>query len=86
MKPSSLALWLAATLLSQPLLAAELAGAATAHEPGDDLKCAVRAYERQHIRQVLAAVGGHREEAARRLGVDPSTVYRRLKELEPEAG
>lgn len=73
-------------MLSLADLPAELTGAATPPEPGEDLKCAVRAYERQHIRQVLAAVGGNREEAARRLGVDPSTVYRRLKELEPEAG
>ena len=67
-------------------LPAELAGTATSPKLSDDLRCAVRAYERQHIRQVLAAVGGNREEAARRLGVDPSTVYRHLKELEAEAG
>ncbi len=54
----------------------------------DDLRAAVRAYEGHHIRQVLAAAGGNREEAARRLGIDPSTLYRRLKELaaDPENG
>ena len=67
-------------------LPAELAGAGLATGPTDDLRRAVRAYERHHIRQVLAAAGGNREEAARRLGVDASTVYRRLKELEAEAG
>ncbi|RMH22941.1 MAG: sigma-54-dependent Fis family transcriptional regulator [Acidobacteria bacterium] len=48
----------------------------------DDLRAAVRAYEAHHIQQVLEAAGGNREEAARRLGIDPSTLYRRLKELE----
>jgi DNA-binding NtrC family response regulator len=46
----------------------------------DDLRCSVRAYEHEHIRQVLDATGGNREEAARRLGINPSTLYRRLKE------
>ncbi len=55
-------------------------------EVGDDLRAAVRAYESHHIRQVLAATDGNREEAARRLGIDPSTLYRRLKELALEPG
>jgi DNA-binding NtrC family response regulator len=48
----------------------------------DDLRASVRAYEREHIRQVLVATRGNREEASRRLGIDPSTLYRRMKELE----
>ncbi len=51
-------------------------------EATDDLRVAVRAYEREHIRHVLSATGGNREEASRRLGIDPSTLYRRMKELE----
>ncbi len=51
-------------------------------EATDDLRVAVRAYEREHIRHVLASTGGNREEASRRLGIDPSTLYRRMKELE----
>jgi DNA-binding NtrC family response regulator len=62
-------------------LPAELAGAVEAGEPGDDLRIAVRAYEREHIRQVLTRTDGNREEASRRLGIDPSTLYRRMKEL-----
>ncbi len=53
-----------------------------ASEASDDLRAAVRAYEREHIRHVLASTGGNREEASRRLGIDPSTLWRRMKELE----
>jgi DNA-binding NtrC family response regulator len=52
-------------------------------ERSNDLRASVRAYEWQHIRHVLTEAGNNREEAARRLGVNPSTLYRRLKELGP---
>jgi DNA-binding NtrC family response regulator len=35
--------------------------------------------EKRHIRDVLEACGGNRVEAARILGVNPSTVYRKIK-------
>ena len=57
----------------------DLTGAVHFPEQSDDLRAAVRAYEAQHIRHVLRACGGNREEAARRLGVNPSTLYRHLK-------
>jgi DNA-binding NtrC family response regulator len=63
-------------------LPGEIAGTAAPSESSDDLRSAVRAYEREHIRQVLLTTGGNREEASRRLGIDPSTLYRRMKELE----
>lgn len=63
-------------------LPGEIAGTAPPSESSDDLRSAVRAYEREHIRQVLLTTGGNREEASRRLGIDPSTLYRRMKELE----
>ncbi|MBI2890345.1 MAG: sigma-54-dependent Fis family transcriptional regulator [Nitrospirae bacterium] len=47
----------------------------------DELRLAVRAYEREHIRQVLAECGGHRERAASRLGIDRATLYRKIKDL-----
>lgn len=47
-----------------------------------DLRTAVRAFELEHIRHVLEETEGNREEAARRLGIDPSTLYRRLKDLD----
>ncbi|MEK7330023.1 MAG: sigma-54 dependent transcriptional regulator [Candidatus Eisenbacteria bacterium] len=62
-------------------LPAELTGGVHCPELSDNLRAALRAYEREHIRQVLAATDGNREEAARRLGVDVSTLYRRLKTL-----
>ncbi|MHB0968937.1 MAG: sigma-54-dependent transcriptional regulator [Thermoanaerobaculia bacterium] len=63
-------------------LPGEFSGVATTTSNSDDLRTAVRAYEREHIRQVLVTTGGNREEASRRLGIDPSTLYRRMKELE----
>jgi DNA-binding NtrC family response regulator len=53
-------------------------------EVSEDLRAAVRAFELEHIRQVLSATGGNKEQAAIRLGVNPSTLYRRLKDLESE--
>jgi DNA-binding NtrC family response regulator len=63
-------------------LPAELTARADSAELSDDLRAALRAYEREHIRQVLGATGENREEAARRLGIDVSTLYRRLKALD----
>jgi DNA-binding NtrC family response regulator len=60
----------------------EFSGDDLAAPASDDLRTAVRAYEREHIRQVLATTSGNREQAARRLGIDASTLYRRMKELE----
>jgi DNA-binding NtrC family response regulator len=62
-------------------LPAELAERADAADSSDDLRATLRAHEREHIRQVLGATGENREEAARRLGIDVSTLYRRLKAL-----
>jgi transcriptional regulator with PAS, ATPase and Fis domain len=62
-------------------LPAELTARAHLAGPSDNLRAALRAYEREHIRQVLGATDENREEAARRLGIDVSTLYRRLKDL-----
>ncbi len=59
----------------------ELTGETVLPATSDNLRKSVRAYEREHIRQVLEACRGNREEGARRLGVDSSTLYRRIKEL-----
>ena len=63
----------------------QLCGAKCEEEHADDLRIAVRAYEREHIRQVLSNSRGNREEASRRLGIDASTLYRRMKELQIQA-
>jgi len=62
-------------------LPADLGGTRAPSAVSDDLREAVRAFEREHIGRVLEESEGNREEAARRLGVDASTLYRRLKEL-----
>jgi DNA-binding NtrC family response regulator len=41
----------------------------------------LRDTERQHIERVMRSVDGNRQEAARILGIDRSTLYRKLKRL-----
>ena len=54
--------------------------------PGDDLRSAVRHYERLHIERVLRECGNDKREAARRLGLGLSSLYRKLEELELRSG
>jgi len=42
--------------------------------------------ERRHILKVLKHVGGNRTQAAKVLGVDPKTLYNKLKVYSPSAG
>ena len=46
-----------------------------------DLRTAVHEFERRHISAVLASAGGDKVEAARRLGIGLSSLYRKLDEL-----
>jgi two-component system response regulator PilR (NtrC family) len=46
-----------------------------------NLKEAVKAFERGHISRVLKETGGNKEEAARRMGINPATLYRKLADL-----
>ncbi len=55
-----------------------LAGAAVATTADTGLRATVREFERDHIRRVLEEVDGDKEAAARLLGVDLSTLYRKL--------
>jgi DNA-binding NtrC family response regulator len=48
----------------------------------DNLRSAVREYERLHIRRVLLDCGDDKREAARRLGLGLSSLYRKLEELD----
>ena len=56
---------------------------------GDNLRDAMRAYEKAHIHAVLAKVDNDKRVAAERLGVSLSSLYRKIEELEigslPEA-
>lgn len=47
----------------------------------DDLQDAIRVFEREHIRKVLQKSNGNKEETARRLGIDSSTLYRKISKL-----
>ncbi len=47
----------------------------------ENLKDAVHAFERQFIQQVLINCQWNKEEAARRLGINPSTLYRKMNDL-----
>ncbi len=53
------------------------------HTPGSRVLVSLREVERRHIQRVLRAVGGNRQEAARILGIDRSTLYRRMRRLAP---
>jgi DNA-binding NtrC family response regulator len=52
-----------------------------AESPGDNLRAAVRDYERHHIQRVLRDCADDKREAARRLGMGLSSLYRKLEEL-----
>jgi DNA-binding NtrC family response regulator len=47
---------------------------------GDDLRTALAHFERRHIRRVLESCRGDKREAARRLGMGLSSLYRKLEE------
>jgi len=48
---------------------------------GDDLRQALRAYERMHIEGVLRRCESDKRQAADRLGLSLSSLYRKLNEL-----
>jgi transcriptional regulator with PAS, ATPase and Fis domain len=49
--------------------------------PGDNLREAMRAYERAHIEVVLAKADNDKRAAAEQLGVSLSSLYRKIEEL-----
>jgi DNA-binding NtrC family response regulator len=50
--------------------------------PGDDLKTAMRVYEKNHLMNTLERVGGDKRQAAEGLGISLSSLYRKIDELE----
>jgi two-component system response regulator PilR (NtrC family) len=58
------------------------AAAAEAGEPADDLKDALRQFERQHIIQTLRRHGYEKTQTASHLGIGISSLYRKLDELQ----
>jgi transcriptional regulator with PAS, ATPase and Fis domain len=55
--------------------------ATTPMPAGDDLREAMRVYERAHIESVLAKLDHDKKAAASSLGVSLSSLYRKLEEL-----
>jgi len=54
--------------------------------PATRLREALSSFEREHIRTVLEQAGNDRDEAARRLGIGVSSLYRKLRRLKLTAG
>ena len=48
----------------------------------DSLEDAVQTFEKHHILSVLKRTDGNKTEAARLLGIDPSTLYRKMEKME----
>jgi len=63
-----------------PPLGAGALAAAPATESALDGDLTLKTFERQHIARVLAGCQWNRREAASRLGIDPRTLYRKLRE------
>jgi DNA-binding NtrC family response regulator len=62
---------------------ADLVAGSALEDAGDDLRAALDHFERQHIRRVLGRSQGDKREAARRLGLGLSSLYRKLDEHSP---
>jgi two-component system response regulator PilR (NtrC family) len=59
---------------------------AIATPASDDLREAMRAYEKAHVQAVLAKAGQDKKRAAELLGVSLSSLYRKIEELEIGSG
>jgi transcriptional regulator with PAS, ATPase and Fis domain len=53
--------------------------------PPQDLRGAVRRFERQHLKEVLATTQSDKRKAARMLGISLASLYRKLRGEEDEA-
>ncbi len=60
-----------------------LTGSSAPPDAGDDLRIALDNFERRHIRRVLESCQGDKREAARRLGLGLSSLYRKLEDPSP---
>ena len=48
----------------------------------DSLEGAVQTFEKHHILSMLKRTDGNKAEAARLLGIDPSTLYRKMERMD----
>ncbi|ODU02230.1 MAG: Fis family transcriptional regulator [Planctomycetes bacterium SCN 63-9] len=83
----------AVILAESPILGADdfppgliIPNEAEAENAGGDLRSAVRDFERQTIQRVLKETGDDKREAARRLGLGLSSLYRKLEDFGIRAG
>lgn len=67
--------------LSRGDFPAEVVGTGPPQGDHDDLRSVLARREREHIHQVLDRCGGDKREAARRLGLGLSSLYRKLEEV-----
>jgi DNA-binding NtrC family response regulator len=58
----------------------DLVGTQSLDDNADDLRAALERFERQHIRRVLDRCDGDKKEAARRLNLGLSSLYRKLED------
>lgn len=59
----------------------EVDGSETVSMDTDKLDQAVQVFEKHHIQSMLKRTNGNKSEAARLLGIDPSTLYRKMERL-----
>lgn len=59
----------------------EITESGAIHMDTDTLDQAVQVFEKHHIQSMLNRTGGNKSEAARLLGIDPSTLYRKMERL-----
>ncbi|MFQ5603965.1 MAG: sigma-54-dependent transcriptional regulator [bacterium] len=69
-------------LISRQALPVLLKSQKQLREVEDELKCAMKIYERQHILKVIHKTGNHKRQAAKLLGISESSLYRKLEELQ----
>ena len=62
-------------------LPVQITGTEELPKHSDDLRTAMASYEKLHIQRVLQATGGNKEQSARHLGINPSTLYRKMADL-----
>ncbi len=59
----------------------ETSGSEAYQMDSDKLDEAIQVFEKHHIQSVLKRTDGNKSEAARLLGIDPSTLYRKMERL-----
>ncbi len=67
-------------IITKDMLPAEMTGESEVEEIPEDLKKAMKIYEKEHIKNVLDKTGNNKQSAAQLLGISSSSLYRKLEE------